>query len=324
MGRHLLLAAAALAAVVALTFLVDPFTSVRIATVGYLLLAVAGLTVLTGLTGQISLGHGAFLFIGAYTVALLVVHVPSLPFWVDLLAAGAAAGLAGVLTGAAAARLHGPYLAGATLALAVGLPAVTQRFPDVLGGSNGLGFTVNSKPAGLAVPTTQWQAWVVWLTALAALVLLANLTGSRFGRRLRAVRDDEVAAGLAGIHVGRTKIAAFLVSAVCGGLAGGLQAFLLGTAAPGSFTPALSLGLLAAMVLGGVGSLWGALWGALALVALQAGAEELAHALDLGTDVANNLPLAAYGVVLIAVVMAFPQGIHGLVRRMRPATKGAA
>ncbi|MFC7615223.1 hypothetical protein ACFQV2_18640 [Actinokineospora soli] len=100
MGRHLLLAAAALAAVVALTFLVDPFTSVRIATVGYLLLAVAGLTVLTGLTGQISLGHGAFLFIGAYTVALLVVHVPSLPFWVDLLAAGAAAGLAGVLTGA--------------------------------------------------------------------------------------------------------------------------------------------------------------------------------------------------------------------------------
>lgn len=324
MGRHLLLAAAAFAAVVLLTFLVDPFTNVRIASVGYLLLAVAGLTVLTGLTGQISLGHGAFLFIGAYTVALLVVYVPALPFWVDLLAAAGAAGLAGVLTGAAAARLHGPYLAGATLALAVGLPAITQRFPDFLGGSNGLGFTVNSKPAGLDVPATQWQAWVVWLTVLAALVLLANLTGGRVGRRLRAVRDDEVAAGLAGIPVGRTKVTAFLISAVCGGLAGGLQAFLLGTAAPGSFSPALSLGLLAAMVLGGVGSLWGALWGALALVALQAGAEELAHALDLGTDVANNLPLAAYGVVLIAVVMAFPQGIHGLVRRMRPATKGAA
>lgn len=327
LARHALLALAALGGIVLLTFMVDPFTNVRIATVGYMLLAVAGLTVLTGLTGQISLGHGAFMFIGAYTVALLVVYVPALPFWVDLIAAAAAAGLAGALTGAAAARLHGPYLAGATLALAVGLPAITQRFPDFLGGSNGLGFTVNSMPAGLAgaIPSTQWQAWVVWLTVLAALVLLANLTRGRVGRRLRAVRDDEVAAGLAGIHVGRTKITAFLVSAVCGGLAGGLQAFLLGTAAPGSFTPALSLGLLAAMVLGGVGSLWGALWGALALVALQAGAEELAHALALGTDVANNLPLAVYGVVLIAVVMAFPQGIHGLVRRMRPVKrKGAA
>lgn len=317
--RHLLLALLAFAVIVALSMLVDPFTNVRIATVGYFLLAVAGLTVLTGLTGQVSLGHGAFMFVGAYTVALLVVHVPTLPFWVDLLAAAAAGGLAGALTGAAAARLHGPYLAGATLALAVGLPAVTQRFPDFLGGSNGLGFTVNSMPPALAgiVPTTRWQAWVVWLVVLLALVLLANITRGRIGRRLRAVRDDEVSAELAGIHVGRTKVLAFLVSAVCGGLAGGLQAFLLGTAAPGSFTPALSLSLLAAMVLGGVGSLWGALWGALALVFLQAGSEELTHALALGTDVSNNLPLAIYGVVLIAVVMVAPYGIHGFLRQLR-------
>ncbi|MET0136536.1 MAG: branched-chain amino acid ABC transporter permease [Kibdelosporangium sp.] len=314
--RHSLLALAALAAILLLTSVVDPFTNVRIATVGYYLVAVAGLTLLTGGNGQISLGHGAFMFIGAYTMALLVIHVPTFPCWLDLLLAAVAAGVAGALTGAAAARLHGPYLAGATLALAVGLPAVTQRFPEFLGGSNGLAFTVNSRPVGLAVPQTQWQAWVVWTTALLILVLLANVVRGRFGRMLRAVRDDEVSAALAGIHIGRTKILAFLLSAVCGGLAGGLQAFLLGTAAPGSFTLALSLSLLAAMVLGGVGSLWGALWGALALVYIPAWANDLTHGLDLGTDVAQHLPLAVFGLVLITIVLVFPRGIHGSVTRL--------
>jgi branched-chain amino acid transport system permease protein len=316
--RHGLLALAALAAVLALSFMVDPFTNVRIATVGYYLVAVAGLTLLTGGNGQISLGHGAFMFIGAYTVALLVIHVPAFPFWVDLLLAALAAGIAGTLTGAAAARLHGPYLAGATLALAVGLPAISQRFPDFLGGSNGLAFTVHSLPPGLAgtVSAPQWQAWVVWTTTLLTLVLLANVVRGRFGRMLRAVRDDEVSAALSGIHIGRTKIFAFLLSAVCGGLAGGLQAFLLGTAAPGSFTLALSLSLLAAMVLGGVGSLWGAFWGALALVYVPAWANDLTHGLDLGTDVAQHLPLAVFGLVLIAVVLVFPRGIHGTLTRV--------
>lgn len=319
--RHLLLALLALAVVVTLSIVVDPFTNVRIATVGYYLVAVAGLTLLTGTNGQISLGHGAFMFIGAYTVALLVIHVPTFPFWLDLLLAAVAAGIAGALTGAAAARLHGPYLAGATLALAVGLPAITQRFPDALGGSNGLAFTVHSLPAGLSVPQTRWQAWVVWTTALLALVLLANVTRGRFGRHLRAVRDDEVSAALSGIHIGRTKILAFLLSATCGGLAGGLQAFLLGTAAPGSFTLALSLSLLAAMVLGGVGSLWGAFWGALALVYVPVWANDLTHGLDLGTDVAQHLPLAVFGTVLIAVVLVFPRGIHGTVTRLLAAVR---
>lgn len=313
---HALAAAGALAVVVALTLVTDEFTNLRIATIGYYLVAVAGLTLLTGLTGQVSLGHGAFMFIGAYTVALLVRRVPSFPLWADLLLASAAGGLAGLLAGAAAARLRGPYLAGATLALAVGLPALTRKFPDFLGGSNGLSFTVHSRPAGVTVPELRWQTWIVWLSVLLALVLVVNIVRGRPGRDFRAVRDDEVAAAVSGIAVGRTKILAFLVSAVCGGLAGGLQAFLLGTAAPGSFTPALSLSLLAAVVLGGLGSLWGALWGAVALVYFQAWSEDLADALHLNTDVANNLPLAVYGVILIVVVLAFPRGIQGGVQRL--------
>ena len=321
---HLGAAVVALLLIVALTLVTDPFTNLRIATVGYYVLALAGLAVLTGMGGQISLGHGAFLFIGAYTVGLLVLHAPSLPIWADLIAAAVAGGIAGLLTGAAAARLHGPYLAGATLALAVGLPAITQRFPDFLGGSNGLSFTVTSEPAGLAVPSTRWQAWLIWLTVLIALVLLANIARGRLGRRMRSVRDDEVAAALAGIHVGRTKIVAFLISAACGGLAGGLQAFLLGTAAPGSFTPALSLSLLAALVLGGIGSLWGALWGALALVYFQAWAEDAADALQLPTAVANNLPLALYGVILIVITFVAPHGIQGGLRRLAHRIRGGS
>jgi len=315
---HLLGALVALALVVVLSLVTDPFTNLRMATVGYYVIAVAGLALLTGFNGQISLGHGAFMFIGAYTVALLVLHVPTFPLWLDLILAAVASGIAGALAGAAAARLHGPYLAGATLALAVGLPALTQRF-DFLGGSNGLNFTVHSTPDALVgvVPETRWQTWIVWLTVLIALVLLTNLIRGRIGRTLRAVRDDEVSAALAGIHVGRTKILAFLISAVCGGLAGGLQAFMLGTAAPGSFTPALSLSLLAAIVLGGLGSLWGALWGAIALVYFQAWSEDLADALHLSSNVANNLPLAVYGVILIVVILLFPQGIQGGVRRLR-------
>jgi len=316
---HLLAALAALAVVVVLTLVTDEFTNLRIATVGYYLIAVAGLTLLTGLTGQVSLGHGAFMFIGAYTVALLVRRVPTFPLWADLLLAAAAGGLAGLLAGAAAARLRGPYLAGATLALAVGLPALTRRFQDFLGGSNGLNFTVHSRPSAMVgvVPELRWQTWIVWLSVLIALVFVVNIVRGKLGRTFRAVRDDEVAAALSGIHVGRTKILAFLISAVCGGLAGGLQAFLLGTAAPGSFTPALSLSLLAAVVLGGLGSLWGALWGAVALVYFQAWSEDLADVLHLNTDVANNLPLAVYGVILIVVVLAFPRGIQGGFQRLR-------
>jgi branched-chain amino acid transport system permease protein len=314
---HLGAALGCLVLVVLLTLATDPFTNLRIATVGYYLVAVAGLALLTGFNGQISLGHGAFMFIGAYTVALLVLHVPTFPIWVDLLLATVAGGLAGLLAGAAAARLRGPYLAGATLALAVGLPAVAQRFPGVFAGSNGLSFSVNSQPAALAsVPPTRWQAWIVWAAVLLALVVLANLARGGLGRTLRAVRDDEVAAALAGVHVGRTKVLAFLVSSACGGLAGGLQAFLLGTAAPGSFTPALSLSLLAALVLGGLGSLWGALWGAIALVYFQVWTDDVAELLSLRSDIADNLPLALYGVVLIVIVLAFPAGIQGGVRKI--------
>ena len=191
----------------------------------YYFCAVAGLTVLTGLNGQVSLGHGAFMAIGAYATAkLLGEGTDHLPLALVLLLATLVSAAGGVLAGAAAARLRGPYLAGATLALAVGLPTITNRFPDFLGASNGLTVIPSTPPESLGAtfPLERWQAWITCLGALAVYVLLANLVRSRYGRSLRAVRDDEVAAELAGLHVARTQVLAFVVSAACAGLGGGL------------------------------------------------------------------------------------------------------
>lgn len=311
--RHLLLAVVAGLLLYAFTVAADPFTDSRVAAVAYSFVAVAGLTVLVGQNGQISLGHGALTAVGAYTVALLALHRPDVPIWLDLLAAVVVTAVTGAVVGVAAARLRGPYLAGATLALAVGLPGLASKYDGVFGGNNGLTFDTGTPPAalGLDFPLERWQAWLCCLAALVTAVLLANLNRGRYGRNFRAVRDDEVAAALAGIHVARTQVQAFVVSAACAGLSGGLLAFTLGTAAPGSFPLALSVSLLAVAVLGGLGSLTGALWGALVLIYLPVWTDDLAARFSLNTNVQNNLPLALYGAILIAVMLLFPQGVQG-------------
>ncbi|QVJ01444.1 branched-chain amino acid ABC transporter permease [Nocardiopsis eucommiae] len=328
--RHLLLAALGLAAVAGLLFVTGDLTALRVAAVGYTMLAVAGLQLLVGGSGQVSLGHGAFMMIGAYTMALLVLHQPSLPLAANLGVIVAVSVVAGVAVGAATARLHGPYLAGATLILAVGLPGLAHRYHQLLGGSNGLNIRTAGAPPFLdgLVTTSEWRALVVWTTVVLGLAALATISAGRLGRRMRAVRDDETAAAMAGVPVGATKVAAFVIASAAGGLAGGLQAYVLGTVTPGSFTLVLSLTLLAALVLGGIGSLWGALWASIAIVYLDVWATDLARAADLGRDVENNLPVVFFGVVLILVLRFWPLGVHGALRdlgaRLRVAGSGTS
>ena len=146
------------------------------------------------------------------------------------------------------------------------------------------------------------------------LVLLANLSRSRVGRNWRAVRDDEVAAALAGVNVARARVLAFVVSAACAGLAGALLAIVTELVAPGAFTITLSIALLTAAVIGGLGTLPGAVWGSLVIVLVPTYATDVATSHGLSTSVASNIPVAAYGVVLILVMLIFPQGIQGGVR----------
>jgi branched-chain amino acid transport system permease protein len=330
--RHGLLAVAAGLGIYFLSIHTSTFAQIRIASVGYTVIAVAGLTVLVGLNGQLSLGHGALMAVGGYTVAELTRHAGSAPLWLDLLAAVALTAAVGAVTGVAAARLRGPYLAGATLALAVGVPDLARQY---LGGDSGIVLPLTTSPAALPdLAPERWQAWFCWLAALITLVLLANLVRSRLGRQWRAARDDEVAAALAGIRVARVQVLAFVVSAGCAGLAGGLLAVVVGSAGPGSFSLTLSVGLLAAAILGGLGSLTGALWGAVLLVYLPFWSTDAADRFALPDRVANNLPLALYGAVLIAVMLLAPAGIQGTLRRLagraaarrtyRPARRGTA
>jgi branched-chain amino acid transport system permease protein len=290
------------------------FQQIRFATVAYTLIAVAGLTVLVGLNGQLSLGHGALMAVGAYTVALLQKHQSSWPLWLDLVLAVLVTAVVGAVTGAAAARLRGPYLAGATLALAVGVPGIARQYFD---GDTGIGVPLVHSPAALpSLAPDRWTAWFSWLAALITLVLLANLARSRMGREWQAARDDEVAAALSGIRVARVQVIAFIVSAACAGLGGGLLAVVSSSANPAAFGLLLSVGLLAAAIVGGLGSLVGALWGSIIIVYLPIWSNDISLSLDLPSNVRDNLPLAMYGAALIIVMLLAPIGIQGTLYRI--------
>jgi branched-chain amino acid transport system permease protein len=299
------------------------YRDLQLADGAYYFAALAGLTVLIGSSGQISLGHGALMAVGAYTVALLIgnEHWPLVP---ALCAAVVVTALVGIAVGAAASRLRGPYLAGATLAFAVGLPGLAYQYSSLLGGANGLTINPPAVPSALGsnFPLERWEAWIACAGALLVAFALYNFIHSGAGRSLRAVRDDEIAASLCGLRVGRVKTLAFVLSAACAGLGGGLLTVVLQLANPGAFPLVLSFYLLAAVVVGGLGSLLGALWGAAILVLLPNWTNDIAHSFSLSQKVSANLPLAIYGFMLIVAMLAWPSGIQGGARALGSRLRG--
>lgn len=324
--RHGVLALGAAVVVLIFTLAVGPYTDYELAGVAVFATATAGLTLLTGVNGQVSLGHGALMAVGAYATALLLEWRPGLNLVLVLIVSAGATLLAGLLFGVAAARLRGPYLAGATLTLALALPQVALHFSAQFGGEQGIAVPTPEPPGifGTAVNSEQWLAWIAVAVALVVLVGLANLLHSWVGRVLRAVRDDEVAAALAGIHVGRMQVLAFVVSAGCAGLAGSVFALWVGLTAPGGFGVTLSLQLLIAIVIGGSGSLLGAVWGAIFLIAVPDLTSGLSTSLHLPSTVGNNLPLAIFSVALVLAVLLFPEGLQGGLARGGRWLRGAA
>lgn len=322
--RSLVLVVLAAVILGVLSTFISAYDDLRLADGAYYFAVLAGLTVLTGLSGQISLGHGALMAVGAYTVALLVgkegwALVPA------LVAATLVTAVIGVPVGAAATRLRGPYLAGATLAFAVGLPALADKYSGTFGGENGLSINPPAPPGflGSNFPLERWEAWVACAGGLVVLFVLLNLMRSGFGRSMRAVRDNEIAASLCGLRVGRVQTTAFVISAACAGLGGGLLSEVLQLAQPGAFPLQLSLSLLTGVVLGGLGSLAGAAWGAAALVFLPSWTTDLAHSFSLPDKVSSNLPLAIYGLVLIVGMLAWPYGIQGGLRALAHRVRSA-
>ena len=315
LAQHLGIAVIAAIALAIVTTLIGDYRDYQLAQIAAYVTAVAGLTVLIGLSGQISIGHGAFMAVGGYVAALLFLHL-QWPLVLILLVATAAAAVTGAIFGIAAARLRGPYLAGATLMLAVALPTLSTQFQSVLGGDQGLGFFV-TVPGFLGVnfSLSRWQAWFNCAVALIVFILLANLARSRVGRNWRALRDDEVAASLAGLNVARLQIVAFIVSAACAGAGGVLLAVWIGTVSTSLFALGLSIQLLTAAVLGGLGSLVGAIWGSALLVIVPTFLTNFATSHGMTQTNSSSVPILAYGVVLIVVMIVFPSGIQGALIR---------
>lgn len=332
--RHLVLAGLGLVVVVVVMESTGSFRNTQLASMAYLGIAAGGLTVLTGLNGQLSLGHGAFMAIGAYTAALLLDDPePALPLLGVLAVATLVAIVVGAAVGVPAARLHGPYIAGATLALAIAVPGIALYF-DRLGGEQGLGVLVPDIPVwvldavyfitGSELNSAKYVAYIGWVCLIVTYVLLANLMRSRMGRTWRAVRDDEVAAEIAGIHLGRARVLAFVVSTACAGLAGAVMAMAVRITAPSGFTLNLSLVLLSAVVLGGLGSLTGALIGSALLTFLPHLVTDLGMDAGLSDVRAAELAPLVYGLTMIAVILVAPAGITGTIRNAWRRRRGAA
>lgn len=305
------------------TFLLDPYRNYQFALIAATFCATAGLTLLIGLTGQLSLGHAALMAAGGYGYALAAnalteAGVDGVPrFVLSLAAAVAASGLLGLLLGLAAARLKGPYLSGVTLVLVIALPAFTAVFSGVLRGDQGVQIAYDGVPELLRtiIAVEQWQAWVAILVAAVFGTWLAALRNGSAGLRMRAVRDDETAARLQGVRAGRVKVLAFTASSITAGAGGAVLCFVTQSVSPGAYTLAFSLLLVVAVVIGGLGSLLGAFLGSIVIVMLPWLIQTATGALDLSADAAQrltgNLPVLVFGVLLIVVTAAWPGGIRG-------------
>jgi len=327
--RHGVVAVGALLVLIGLLTAATDYQATVLTDLAYLAIAGGGLTVLTGLNGQISLGHGALMAFGAYTTALLLPdREAGTPLVVVVLSAVVASSVVGLVVGLAAARLRGPYLAGATLALAVAVPGLPLYFKDVLaGGEERLPAVMPEIPiwatdtafylTGADPSPSKYIAFCAGALLIVTFWFLANLARSRVGRRWAAVRDDEVAAELAGIHLGRSRVSAFVVSAAAAGAAGSVLAVKSRGVSPESFTLDLSLTLLAAVVIGGLGSLTGALLGSAVLVAMDQVVDDAGIALGLSQIQAAELAPLVYGAVLVAVILLAPRGLTGSVRALR-------
>jgi branched-chain amino acid transport system permease protein len=272
------------------------------AVVGIYFIAILGLNILTGYSGQISIGHGAFMAIGGYTTAVMSRdHHTSLVL--TMLMAFAICFVFGLVVGLPALRLAGVYLALATFALAVSVPQLPLKFSKFLGGSNGV--------QSAQTVSHSWLYAVTWSTAAILFVVGWLLLRGRTGRAFRAIRDSEVAATSSGVQLPVYKTLAFGVSAAYAGVAGSL--FVLATngyAQPNEFDVLLSLKLLIGAAVAGLGSLWGVLAGALFIGLLPT------VSADVPLIGSNHGQDVVFGLLVILIMLALPTGVAGMLHRL--------
>ena len=292
----------------------EAYNQAQLALVLILFIGVLSVTLLTGISGQLSLGQGALMAVGGYSMALLMTN-NNYSLWVAIPLAIVGASFAGLLLGISAARLTGPYLAGTTLVIALAIPTLANRFMSVLKGDEGLPVDVGYPPVWFTnlfgEPSyEQWQLYVALPFAAIALFFASNILLSRTGRMWRAIRDNETAASLNGVNFSRQKIFVFVVSATFAGLSGALYG-LRGLVGPSVYPVSLSLTLLTAAVLGGIRSISGAFIGTVIVVFLPDWIELALGSFELSEQVSNFLPALISSLLLILTVVINPAGVAG-------------
>jgi len=276
-------------------------------------IAVLGLNLLTGFNGQISLGHGAFYAVGAYTAAVLMDHL-NMPYWATLPLAAIVCFIVGYLFGLPALKLEGHYLALATFALALAVPQILKYkwLEGLTGGVQGIVLSKPEVPFGLPLTEDQW----LYYYCLVVMVLLywaaANILNSRSGRAMMAIRDQYMAADTMGIDTALYKTVTFGISAAYTGIAGALSASAIAFVAPDSFNFFLSIKFLIGLVVGGIGSLAGSVVGGIFYVLVDNSAQALSTFAK--NDLGLQFDLSAYtvfGILLIVLMYLMPMGIVG-------------
>jgi branched-chain amino acid transport system permease protein len=320
-----LLAVASLAVV--LPFGLDAFqlttaTFVVIAAIGAL-----GLNVLTGYAGQVSLGHAFFLAVGAYTAAVLGgnEHL-SAAIWLP--AAGVIAALCGAVVGPTALRLRGLYLVIVTLGLVFIGQHIWFNVASISGGPGGRSFPpVTFGPfdfstgqqltlGGLVIDHNGLYYYLALIILAAAMIYVWNLSRSRPGRAMQAVREREIAAAVMGVNLARTKMSAFVISSFLAGVSGALYASYLSFVAPGHWNVLLSVQYVAAIIVGGIGTVWGPVLGSIVIFAMPAVLQSLIPQSSSGGLPVDDITSIGFGVLIIAFFVFEPRGVVGLGRRV--------
>ena len=287
-------------------FLFGPYRVGQFTLVLAYAVAALGLNLLVGYNGQISLGHGAFFALGAYTAALLI-EKAGFHYLLTLPLAGGLAFVVGFLFGVPALRLRGLYLALVTLALAIAMPQLIKRFDGLTEGTQGMTVEQPAAPSWLPLADDQFLYLLALLVAAIMFALAWSLMRGQVGRAVQAVRDGEIPASTLGINLASTKTRIFALSAGYAGVAGALYVFAIGFVAPEAFTVTISLAFLAAIVVGGLATIVGAVFGALFIEFVPV----------YSSDVNEALTGVIYGGVLIAFMYLLPDGAAGLLRRLR-------
>jgi branched-chain amino acid transport system permease protein len=282
-----------------------------------------GLNILVGYTGQISIGHGAFMSVGAYTAANLAVRA-GLPFWITLPAGGLMAALIGAVVGIPSLRIKGLYLAIATLAGQLIIEWIINHVPWISGGTQASIQVPRPSLFGYELKTQGQLYFFLLFFALIAIVAALNLVRSRIGRAFVAIRDQDIAAEIIGIDIYRYKLIAFAISSFYAGVCGVLYTYYFGIANYEQFQLGVSIDYLAMIIIGGLGSVLGSILGAafvtllpLVIRTMMEGVSGIFFDASEMATVVSSMRLVIFGALIIVFLVLEPEGLNRLWRNIR-------